>query len=69
MHSVLSEARQNDLYFKIDMGQSAFSFIGPSMWNKTSEVLKKTKSSNTFKHNLKKILPNITQLKWAENKL
>ena len=26
---------------KINMGQKALSFIGPSIWNKTAEVLKK----------------------------
>ena len=39
---------------KTNMGQNALSFIGPSIWNKTPEVLKKTNSINTFKHNLKK---------------
>ena len=34
---------------KINMGQNAPSFIGPSIWNKTPEVLKKTNSINTFK--------------------
>ena len=42
---------------KTNMGQNALSFIGPSIWNKTPEVLKKTNSINIFKHNLK-ILPN-----------
>ena len=36
------------------MGQNPFSFIGPSIWNKTPEALKKTNIINTFKHNLKK---------------
>ena len=39
----------------------------PSRWNKTPEVLKKTNSINTFKHNLKKYY--LTQHKHAENKL
>ena len=39
-------------FWKINMGQNALSFIGPSMWNKTPEVLKKTNCINTFKHNL-----------------
>ena len=52
---------------KTNMGQNALSFIGPSIWNKTPEVLKKTNSINTFKHNLKKYY--LTQLKWEENKL
>ena len=39
---------------KSNMGQNTLSFIGPSIWNKTPEVIKKTNSVNTFKHNLKK---------------
>ena len=39
---------------KSNMGQNVLSFIGPSIWNKTPEVLKKTNSINTFKHDLKK---------------
>ena len=39
---------------KSNMGQNALSFIGPSIWNKTPEVLKKLNSINTFKHNLEK---------------
>ena len=39
---------------KSNMGQNALSFIGPIIQNKTPEVLKKTKSINTFKHDLKK---------------
>ena len=49
------------LFQKTNMGQNALSFIGPSIWNKTPEVLKKTNSINTFKHNLKKYY--LTQLK------
>ena len=45
---------------KTDLGQNALSFIGPSIWNKTSGVLKKANSINTLKHNLKKYYP--TQL-------
>ena len=30
------------------MGQNALSFIGPSKWNKTQEVLKKTNRINTL---------------------
>ena len=39
---------------KSNMRQKALSFIGRIIWNKTPEVLKKTKSINTFKHDLKK---------------
>ena len=40
---------------KTNMGQNVLSFIGPSIWNKTPEVLKKANSINTFKHNFKNI--------------
>ena len=46
---------------KTNMGQNALSFIGPAIWNKTPEVLKKTNRINTFKHDLKKFY--LTQLK------
>ena len=36
---------------KTNTGQNALSFIGLSIWNKTLEVLKKSNSINTFKHN------------------
>ena len=36
---------------KTNNGQNALSFIGLSIWNKTLEVLKKSNSINTFKHN------------------
>ena len=42
------------LFRKTNMGLNALFFIGPSIWNKTTKVLKKTNSINTFKHNLKK---------------
>ena len=47
---------------KTNIGQNALSFIGPSISNKTPEVLKKTNSINTFKHNLKKYYLTITLL-------
>ena len=37
---------------KANSGQNAPSYIGSSIWTKTTEVLK-TNSINTFKHNLK----------------
>ena len=63
-----NNSRTRNSYLKLicpfqntNMGQNALSFIGPLIWNKTPEVLKKTNSINTFKHNLKKYYP--TQLK------
>ena len=39
---------------KTDAGQNALSFIGPTLWNKVPEKIKRTANLNTFKHNLKK---------------
>ena len=49
------------LFQKTNMGQNALSFIDPSIWNKTPEVLKKTNTINTFKHDFKKY--SLTQFK------
>ena len=38
---------------KTNIGQKAFSFIGPSLWNSLPELIKKTDNLNTFKHNVK----------------
>ena len=42
------------LFRKTSTGQNALSFIGPGLWNKIPEEIKKTTNLNTFKHNLKK---------------
>ena len=39
---------------KTNQGQNCLSYVGPSIWNKLSEKVKKTANLNTFKHNLKK---------------
>ena len=59
----LNNLRTRNRYLKLicpfgknSMGQNVLSFVGPSIWNKTPEVLKNNNSINTFKHNL-----NITQ--------
>ena len=56
----LNNLRTSNSYLKLicpfrksNMGKNALSFIGLSIWNKTPEVLKKTNSINTFKHDLK----------------
>ena len=38
---------------KTNAGQMALSHIGPTIWSKTPDTLKRTKNLNTFKHNLK----------------
>ena len=50
---------------KTDTGQLALSYIGTTFWNKAPDTLKRTKSFNTFKHNLKKSFLN--ELKNCDN--
>ena len=38
---------------KTNAGQMALSYIGPTIWSKIPDTLKRTKNLNTFKHNLK----------------
>ena len=40
-------------FHKTNVGQTALSYIGPTIWSKTPDTLKRTKNLNTFKHNLK----------------
>ena len=42
------------LFRKTSNGQFALSYIGPTFWNKTREIFKRSNSLNTFKNNLKK---------------
>ena len=44
---------------KTNTGQNTLPFIGPSIWSKIPEVLRKT-NINTFKHNLIITLKNMT---------
>ena len=41
-------------FLKTNTGQNALSFIGPALWNKVPEEIKRTSNLNTFKHHLKK---------------
>ena len=38
---------------KTTVGQMALPYLGPTIWSKTTDTLKRTKNLNTFKHNLK----------------
>ena len=38
---------------KTSTGQNSLSYIGPAIWNRIPEILKKTKNMNTFKHKMK----------------
>ena len=40
-------------FHKTDAGQMALTYIGPTIWRKTLDTLKRTKNLNTFKQNLK----------------
>ena len=44
---------QQPPFRKTNTGQNALSFIGPALWNKVSEELKRATNLNAFKHNLK----------------
>ena len=39
---------------KTMQGQGSISYIGPSVWNKLPENIKRSDSMNSFKHNVKK---------------
>ena len=41
-------------FCETNTGQNALSFIGPTLWNKVPEEIKRTTNLNAFKHNLKK---------------
>ena len=55
-----------DLFEKLTRDKT-HSFSGPAIWNKTAEILIKTNSIDTFKHNLKRNY--LTQLNLAKIKL
>ena len=38
---------------KTKQGQNCLSYIGPSIWNKIPDTIKKIKNLNTFKHKVK----------------
>ena len=38
---------------KTSTGQNSLSYIGPAIWNRIPEILKRTKNLNTFEHNMK----------------
>ena len=47
------------LFHKTNAGQMALSYIGSTIWSKIPDTLKRTKSLNKFKHNLKKHYKNL----------
>ena len=59
-------------YRKTSNGQKGLSHIGPAFWNSISEILKKTKNLNTFKHKMKHYYlndfsnPNLWNIGWFD---
>ena len=49
-----SYQKRQQPFRKTNTGQNALPFIGPALWNKVAEKIKRTTTQNTFKHNLKK---------------
>ena len=47
-----SYLKLNHTFRKTITGQNGLSYIGPAIWNRIPEFLKKTKNSNTFKHKI-----------------
>ena len=39
---------------RTSMGQKTISFLGPQQWNKLPKEIKECRTTNTFKHKLKK---------------
>ena len=50
---------------KTNQGQNSLSYIGPSVWNKLPEKIKKSSNLNTFKHEVKRYYLN--ELRKKEN--
>ena len=43
----------NHPFRKTSTGQKSFSYIGPAIWNRIPEIIKKTRNLSTFKHKMK----------------
>ena len=43
----------NHPFWKTSTGQKGLSYIGPAIWNRIPEIIKKTRNLNTFKHKMK----------------
>ena len=65
LHEIFQTAPENNIqtsgsflklkcpFHKTNAGQIVLSYIGPTIWNKTPDLLKRINNLNTFKHNLK----------------
>ena len=65
LHEIFQTAPENNIqtsgsflklkcpFHKTNAGQIVLSYIGPTIWNKTPDLLKRTNNLNSFKHNLK----------------
>ena len=48
----------NHPFRKTSTGQKGLSYIGPDIWNRIPEIIKKTRNLNTFKHKMKQYYLN-----------
>ena len=53
VHTHSSYKKLNVPHRKTNVGQKALSYVGPSLWNNLSKMLKTSTSQNVFKHNIK----------------
>ena len=53
IHTHSSYRKLNVPHRKTNVGQKALSYVGPSLWNNLSKMLKTSTSLNAFKHNIK----------------
>ena len=47
-------SKPKNSFRKTNMGQKAISYICPSIWNSSPDLIKRANSLNTFKNNVKK---------------
>ena len=53
-----SYLKLNHRFRKTSAGQNGLFYTGHAIWNRISEILKKTENLNTFKHNMKNYFLN-----------
>ena len=58
INTINSLFKLNHAFWKTSTGQKGFSYIGPAIWNRIPEIIKKTRNLNTFKHKMKRYYLN-----------
>ena len=53
INAINSYLKLSHPFRKTSTKQNGLSYIGPAIWNRIPEILKKTKNLNTFKHKIK----------------